>query len=213
MPSNEDRPGSALPPDAGGGAGAPPGAAPGLDPMGGAPPPVEGQDVGRPRLKRKKRPPEEEDEHAELNLTALIDVMTIILVFLLKSYSTSPMNIPVTDGLNPPASTTHLNPEDATTVTISETAILVNDDQVCAVSNGKVDASEKPHGETSLEITPVVGALGDAATKMNRTHTGFSPRLMVIADRRTPYRLLTEVLTSAGRAGFSEFKLVVLTNR
>ncbi len=203
-PTSPDDPGSAAHPTAGG----PPG---GGGEGGGAtagPPPD-----ARPRLKRRKRPPEHEQEHGELNLTAMIDVMTIILVFLLKSYSTSPMNIPVTDQLNPPLSSTKLNPEEAVTVLVSENAILVNDVQVCDVVNGKVDASLKPHGETSLEITPIIGALGKAVTDMNRTATGFNPRLMLIADKKTPYRLLTEVLTSAGRAGFNEFKLVVLVNR
>ncbi|HEV8322387.1 MAG TPA: biopolymer transporter ExbD [Myxococcota bacterium] len=197
-PAGPSGPGGGVPGDGGGGGE-------------GLAPPGPGSD--RPALKRKKRPPEHEEEHGELNLTAMIDVMTIILVFLLKSYSTSPLNIPVTDQLNPPLSSTKLSPEDAVTVTISETAILVNDEQVCDVVNGKVDASLKPHGETSLEITPIIGALGKAVTDMSRTATGFNPRLMLIADRKTPYRLLTEVLTSAGRAGFNEFKLVVLVNR
>ena len=33
---------------------------------------------------------------------------------------------------------------------------------------------------------------------------------IVMADRRTPYRLLTEVLYSAGQAEFSNYRLIVM---
>jgi hypothetical protein len=38
----------------------------------------------------------------------------------------------------------------------------------------------------------------------------FSAELMVVADRSTPYRLLTEVLYSSGQAGYANYRLVVL---
>jgi hypothetical protein len=39
----------------------------------------------------------------------------------------------------------------------------------------------------------------------------FENELMVVADRTTPYRLLTEVLYSCGQAGYSNYRLVVLS--
>ena len=38
----------------------------------------------------------------------------------------------------------------------------------------------------------------------------FEAQLMIVADKTTPYRLLTEVLYSCGQAGYANYRLLVL---
>src|SRR5580698_9132405 len=69
-----------------------------------------------------------------LNITAMMDMMTIILVFLLKSLSTSSASIPQSDDLTMPKSvlTTEASQE-GLAVLISKSHIVVDDAVVCPV--------------------------------------------------------------------------------
>src|ERR1700735_384691 len=66
-----------------------------------------------------------------LNITAMLDLMTIILVFLLKSMSASSASIPQSNDLTLPSSiiTTEASQE-GTVIVISKSQILVGDDPI-----------------------------------------------------------------------------------
>src|SRR5208282_1091859 len=69
-----------------------------------------------------------------LNITAMMDMMTIILVFLLKSLSTSSASIPQSGDLMMPSSvlTTEASQE-GLAVLISKSHLVVDDSVVCPV--------------------------------------------------------------------------------
>src|SRR5260370_35609768 len=77
------------------------------------------------RKKRKER--QAEGEIRELNIIAMMDMMTIILVFLLKSYSASSVAVTASEDVRPPLSTTRTTPKDTVAVTITPKNILVGD--------------------------------------------------------------------------------------
>ncbi len=164
----------------------------------------------RPKRIKKEGPKEE-----PFSITSLMDIMTIILVFLLKSYSVSPVNVTPTEDLQLPISNAKLDPVEAVPITISKNYILVDDKPVVEVKNGKVDASEKSDGESGFLIDKVYNALKENAEKQKtiaqyNDAQQFKGMALLIADESTPYRLLTEVLYSAGQAEFGNFKFVVL---
>ncbi|MCC6333746.1 MAG: biopolymer transporter ExbD, partial [Myxococcales bacterium] len=66
----------------------------------------------RKALARKKRiDRENEGEIKELNITAMMDMMTIILVFLIKSYTASSITVTASEDVRPPLSTTRTTPK------------------------------------------------------------------------------------------------------
>ena len=75
----------------------------------------------------------------------MMDIMVIILVFLLKSYGDEPLKV-VGEDIKAPSSMAQLDPEDMTTITISQTAILVDDKKAVEVKSGQVDKSQKKGG-------------------------------------------------------------------
>ena len=170
----------------------------------------EEEEVVSPKRVKKEGPKSE-----PFSITSLMDIMTIILVFLLKSYSVSPVNVTPTEDLQLPISNARLDPEEAVPITISKNFILVDDKPIVEVKNGKVDASEKSEGESGYLIDKVRDALLDNAKKQKmiakyNEAQEFKGMALLIADETTPYRLLTEVLYSAGQAEFGNFKFVVL---
>ena len=86
--------------------------------------------------RRKAR--ERAGEIKELNIVAMMDMMTIILVFLLKSYQASAINVNMSQDLAIPASTTQLHPQENITVTVSLKEVAVNDRAVLKVDGGLI---------------------------------------------------------------------------
>ncbi len=151
-----------------------------------------------------------------LSITSLLDIMTILLVFMLKNYATNPMNINTSADLQLVKSTeqkeihTQLTP-----LAITSKHVLVDNKPVVQVKDGKVSAAVKREGEDGYFITPLFDSLKDVAEhqkKLSRYNPNvrFSGRLMVIGDESVPFRLLTEVLYTAGQAEFGEFEFAVI---
>ena len=150
----------------------------------------------------------------ELNITPMMDMMTIILVFLLKSFSSSANAITFDSNLQIPASSTMLAAREAISITITKNVVLVEGDAIAPINQGKVDPTLKRDGENGYYITPLVETLEKLHRREQKvaelTSEAFDSQLMVVADSGTPYRLLTEILYSCGQAGYQNYRLVVL---
>lgn len=157
-------------------------------------------------------------EPAKLTMNSLMDILTILLVFLLKNYSTDAVQVTPSSDLDLPKGMTALMPEQTVAITVSKSAILVDNIMVLTVKDGKVDAAQKRGGDDGYFIIPLNKALADAVEKQRRIaavnpSAGKSLGIAtVIMDGDTPFRLLTEVMYSAGQAEFSKFKFLVISN-
>jgi biopolymer transport protein ExbD len=164
------------------------------------------------RLRRKAR--EAEGEIEDLNITPMLDMMTIILVFLLKSYNTSTVSVAISNDLLPPTSSTTLEPAETTTVTVTKTEITVGDKPAVALANFEVPASAT-NPRAPLIITPVLDLLKKDVErqkfigKWNKS-VQFEGLLSIIGDKGVPYKLLFSVLATAGQAELGNYKFIVL---
>lgn len=160
--------------------------------------------------RRKKKSME---EAGGLGMNSLMDIMVIILVFLLKNYGDEPIKV-IGEDLKAPESATQLTPEDMTTITVSQKAILVNNTKTVDVKQGAVDKSMKKGGEASLLIQPLFEGLQEEIAKKKREMRvlgqTYEPTATIIADQSTPFRLVTEVMYTAGQAELNQFKFAVV---
>ncbi|HMJ52978.1 MAG TPA: biopolymer transporter ExbD [Polyangiaceae bacterium] len=160
-----------------------------------------------------------------LNITAMLDMMTIILVFLLKGMSSSSASIPQSKDMTLPTSIVTTEPaQEGTSVLISKTQILVGEDPHPVVllpgrdslAQSGIDAKYKRSGPNDLYIVPLANALQAArqTDKLIRQAKGIdasSSEAIVIADTTTPYRLLIEVLFTLGQSEYAKYHLMVLS--
>lgn len=199
-----------------------------LGPPQGAPPPA-GINVPRQKpasmatykrmLRKEITKKKVEPEINFLNITAMMDMMTIILVFLLKTMAASSASIPQGPDLTMPKSvlTTEASQE-GVAVLISKTQIVIDDQPVVDVpqdaSHG-VEAKFKRGGPNDLYITKLGQVAKDwrERDRQIRLATGKDPsgsEAIIIADANTPYRLLVEVLFTLGQTEFNKYHLMVL---
>ena len=166
----------------------------------------------RKAMARKKRIERDNaSQIRELNIVAMMDMMTIILVFLLKSYTASAISMTQSEDIKPPVSSTRATPRDTVAVTITPKDILVGDRVVVALENGQVPASAL----NGRIVIPLDQALHKEVAKLKyiadrNPAAPFSKELSVIGDRRIPYDLLLTVLYTAGQNELENYRFVVL---
>jgi biopolymer transport protein ExbD len=180
-----------------------------------------------------------------LNITAMMDMMTIILVFLLKSLSSSSANLPQTSDLALPSSI--LDGEPATEgiqVVVSSDRILVNGNELKGVevpkcfqsvaqqpkpnesyrlafcagdSRGGFDKKFKARGKAEdIEITPLLSALENpvkVAEEVAKQKKKKGVEAMVVFDRYTSFRVMTEVMFTLMQAKISRFHFLALSGK
>ena len=157
-----------------------------------------------------------------LNITAMMDMMTIILVFLLKSLSTSTASLPQSQDLQLPKSILATEPDsepEGLPVIVSRSQIIVGETVVCPVppdaAQYGIEARYKRGSRNDYFIVPLGSALQAwrDTDKQIRARIGKDPNhseAILIADGATPYRLLTEVMYTLGQTEFSKFHMMVL---
>jgi biopolymer transport protein ExbD len=161
--------------------------------------------------RKKRREREEAGEIRELNIVAMLDMMTIILVFLLKSYSASSVSVTASEDVRPPISTTRATPKDTVAVTITPKGILVGDKRVVEIENSTIPARFLE----GRRVVPLDQALKREVDKLKyiaarNSSAPFNHELSIIGDRKIPYDLLLTVLYTAGQNELENYRFVVI---
>jgi biopolymer transport protein ExbD len=167
------------------------------------------------RIIRRKQRHHEEQEEIGLNIYPMMDMMTILLVFLIMQFASGAAEIVQSDELMLPISTSQVEAAQALSIVISSGAIVVEGKHVLELRNGKVDPSQKQGGGTGWLITPLFNDLKEHRDRLKmiasrNAQRPFRGEVRLITDKRTPFRTLGEVIYSLGQAEFGALRFVVL---
>jgi biopolymer transport protein ExbD len=175
--------------------------------------------LGVRRRKRKVAKAKAESEEIKfLNIVAMVDVLTILLIFLLKSVSVSTTTAPKTPNLTLPMSTTQTPPLEAVRVTIAKDKLFVQDDPVANINKGAIPDAEL--GENTMLIPDLQTGLTNwlRLAIVNNSGDEKTFNLEILADKDTPYYVLLQVSYTAGqsyvdvgehRFGYDKYRLKV----
>jgi biopolymer transport protein ExbD len=139
-------------------------------------------------------------------LTSLIDVMTILLIYLLQSFSSEGDIVTVHKSLILPESSAKKNPELRTTLTVNNSYILAEDVKVATVE--EVLTSDEliiPGLNDWLEMRR------EKTEKIEQysTKTKFKGEITIHGDKRIRFRLLKKIMYTCGQQGYNNFSLAV----
>jgi hypothetical protein len=146
----------------------------------------------------------------------MIDMFTIILVFLLKSYAASSVEIAVNKDVRLPSSTASGAPVEALKLIVSTKGIYVDDQQVARVENGVIPR-EFLDGSDNKFIRPLYDALKYQADKSKaiasqNKDVEFEGKVIFQADQGLGYSLLKKVMYTSSFAGYTDFKFAVVSS-
>ncbi|MBC7693633.1 MAG: biopolymer transporter ExbD [Methylotenera sp.] len=165
----------------------------------------------------------------ELQLTSMMDVLVIILVFLLKSYATSNNNFSTVPGLQMPISNSLENPTDSLYVIITPEGVTFENERILdfvqtAAGAGSADATysfkKTDVDEGGRRIVPLYDALVKAREKAELLRAKSTARdaqgqplpfegiLAIQADKRVQYDTVRRIMYTAGAAGYKVFRFL-----
>lgn len=149
----------------------------------------------------------------KIQITSMVDMFVIILVFLLKSYTTSPVDIPPSEDLRLPGSSSYDDPVDVLKMAVTKKGIFVEDKTIIEFKDGKIERKELDRNDPQF-LMSLFKELDEQATKTkdiaekNET-VEFDGRILLQADQDVPYDLMKKVMYTAMLAGYAEMKMAV----
>ena len=211
------------------------------------------QTGGAPAQRRKSSRGRRKPIHTPpLSITSLTDAVTLLLVYLLKTFATNPIEvkdssielprsicrpepgsgvkeresgIPPRDGCGEVQETTIVmitGPKMKRTVA-GQTVLLDNVPRIAVNSEPVVELDAKTYripdsakdpASNGWVITPLRDALRRARELKEvsavKDDKKFDGKVVILADKETPYRVLSEVLVTCGESGFADFRFAVI---
>jgi biopolymer transport protein ExbD len=147
----------------------------------------------------KKRGPQSEE--MALQITSMADVFVILLVFILKSYSTASVEFTPAAGMKlPQAASARQARSRPLTVEVSRDAVLIEGKAVSRMQDYRFSTGDLEPGNVSRSLRLALTDPGNV---------GQGARLLVVADQRAPYATIKAVLASAAVRGYKDFELAV----
>jgi biopolymer transport protein ExbD len=142
-----------------------------------------------------------------INLTALMDILSNLLFFLLASYAAANTEIKGADGMQLPASSSESQASMSILVRVTLEKVEVEGHPIVFIKDGTLQAPIEGDKIVPLfkELTRI-GVEGKNGVKMTEDNTV----LLVLADKRLDYSLISKVLKTAGYAGYPNFRFAVL---
>lgn len=156
------------------------------------------------RRRRKKKPP-------GLMLTSLLDMFTIILIFLIVSFEAENHEFKLNSDLTLPESSAQAHLKPAVNLIVNRFGVIVDDKQLVTFIDGKPSAADKSAGEIKA-LVDALRAIYELKYGEDRAEVGedTEPMIVVQSDRRLDYSTLYLVLRSAANAGFFKYRLAIL---
>ncbi len=175
----------------------------------------------RTRLRKRRGKTFHPGTIRELNLVAMMDMLTVVVIFLLKSYSVSAMSIPVGDVIDVPKSSNTIPPQEAVKLTITKTSegrtgvIAVDETRVIELDKDTASKMEEQAKKRDFLLPELHKALlkkaeGIKYIASKNPSVKFEGKILVIADKDTPYWLITQVLFTAAEAQFEQYNLAAM---
>ena len=152
------------------------------------------------RSRRMRRNHQRMTQQPKLNLVALMDIFTILVLFLMVNNGDVEVLQP-DQNITLPESGSEQRPELALIIKITADDILVGGRSIQGIGT----ALAQP--ETSLQA--LAEELQNQAAGLSRRERDLGRAVIIMGDRGTPYKLLKRIMTTCAESGYRDISLAV----
>ena len=131
-------------------------------------------------------------------LTSLVDVMAIILVFLIKTFSTEGNIITPSSDLELPVSTSTKKPTPRWSIEIARNSVM---------SEGTFIASTGAYAKKDSLLIP---ELYKWLENKRRLRSDTTSQALIQCDKEVPYAIVKKVMYTCSKAKFNDFSVLVI---
>lgn len=146
------------------------------------------------------------DSGLSLNVMPMLDIFSVLILFLLMSFSVDPVSHDLSRGVILPESSVLVSLDERPTIVLERDAIKVNDQLLFRLHHGRRFSHLKRHEVNKL--FKLLKSMSDA----NERYAKNKDRAKEIAleiDKSHKFSLIKGVMHTAQQAGFIKFKLMV----
>lgn len=156
---------------------------------------------------KKKFHRHKEREAVDVDITSLLDILTILLVFLLKSYNASDLKLDLQKGLDMADSDARLMTRYAPVLQVNKEAkVFLNNKEI-----GRFPASGEMPVLTQALKNAKAGIEADNKKKAANQQTN-TEMVNLVFDKEMDYEIVQRVMHNSALAGYSQFKFIVKGN-
>ena len=151
-------------------------------------------------------------EEAALTMTSLMDIVSIIVCYLLKTYGSDPVLIMPTAGQKIPMSQADAPIQDGVPVYVSKRAITFGNQTIVSLdeNTGEID----PAAMQGHLIGPLFDLMAEEADKAKQLATSkneeWMGRIILVGDEAMKFSTLVALMYTAGKAEFREYAFCVI---
>lgn len=151
------------------------------------------------------------EEKGELGMTSLMDIVSILVVYLLKSYASDPIVINPTAGQKIPMSTADASIQDGVPIFVTTRGITFDSKKIVTMTpDGDIDPSQVQNhliGPLYDQLAEEVDKAKRLAENQNKTWNG---RVILVGDQDLKFSVLVDVMFTTGKAEFTEYSFCVI---
>lgn len=162
-------------------------------------------------IRNKKR--SRKDRSFEIDITSLLDILVILLVFLLKSYNSSGVTLEIPKEIKIPDSNSQSLNQAGVMIQVSKEKIWVDSETI-------LDAANSPkniYDQGNRRIVPLYDSLVKKIEGIKNLHkqepdiaVKFTGVANLIIDKTIKYSYVKKIMYTCAAAGFKKYKFVVL---
>ena len=146
----------------------------------------------------------------KLQITSMMDMFTIILIFLLFSFSDRPETLSIEKDLYLPVSNAKVDYNDKVRLILSRNNLKLGDEIIAHVKDGKV-VGLNPQKLKESELYKRLSSIRKEETDTNMgTNEKKEDTVLFLCDKRLDFSTINSVIKTAGMAGYPNFQFGVL---
>ena len=144
-------------------------------------------------------------EPVDVDITSLLDILTILLVFLLKSYNASDLKLDLVKNLE-------IADSEARALTRFAPVVQVDRNSMVFLNNKEVGRLPASGSLTALTAKLKEVKAKTEADQKDKSVARNSELVNLVFDRDSDYAVVQQVMNDSALAGYSQFKFIVKGN-
>lgn len=144
----------------------------------------------------------------KLQITSMMDMFTIILIFLLFCFSNNPQEIHLGKDFRLPESEAQHDYKENIRLVLSQTSLRLEDEVIATLKEGKIVGLDSEH----LNQSKLYQQLISCREKSEKLKQDIDKKgeILFLCDKRLPFKTINNIIKTAAMAGYSNLQLGVL---
>ena len=142
----------------------------------------------------------------------MMGMFTIVLIFLLFSFSEKVETIKLNEELELPKSSTKIDYEKNLKLVLTKSSLMLDDEIIAELNNGEIKGFDQKKLKTSILYTRLKEHYENSkkTEEENPEEKPATREIIFLCDKSHEFKLINQVMKTAGLAGYPNFQFGVL---